>query len=87
MKRVLIIEDERLSANRLKRLIADIDDTIIIDGPLTTVAEVTAALQEVQPYDLIFSDIRLGEDLVFEAFQGFTIPAPSFSPRPTTSML
>lgn len=76
MKRVLIIEDERLSANRLKRLIADIDDTIIIDGPLTTVAEVTAALQEVQPYDLIFSDIRLGEDLVFEAFQGFTIPAP-----------
>lgn len=76
MKRVLIIEDERLSANRLKRLIADIDDTITIDGPLTTTEEVENALQASPQYDLIFSDIRLGEHLVFEAFQNTTVPAP-----------
>ena len=37
MKKVLIIEDEPINAGRLKRQIADIDDTLTIDGPLTSV--------------------------------------------------
>lgn len=40
MKKVLIIEDELLSALRLKQMILDIDDTIDIQGPLTNVDEV-----------------------------------------------
>jgi len=69
MKRVLIIEDEILSFNRLKRLIGEFDDTIQVDGPITTVEEVVSSLKTSENYDLIFSDIRLQGRLVFEAFQ------------------
>lgn len=44
--KVLIIEDEPVSAGRLKRMINEIDDTFVIDGPLSTVGEVVARLEE-----------------------------------------
>lgn len=69
MKRILIIEDERLSANRLMRLLKDIDDTLQVEGPLTTVKEVVDTLREDNAFNLIFSDIRLHDSLVFEAFR------------------
>lgn len=69
MKKVLIIEDEFLSAFRLKKMILDIDDTINIEGPLTSVTEVTNYLRTHHDYDLIFSDIRLADGDVFTAFQ------------------
>lgn len=65
MKRILIIEDERMSASRLKRLISDTLDVI---GPLTTVEEVIETLKQDTAFDLIISDIRLHDRLVFEAF-------------------
>ncbi|MDO4995504.1 MAG: LytTR family DNA-binding domain-containing protein [Bacteroidales bacterium] len=68
MKRILIIEDERMSASRLKRLISDIDDTLDVIGPLTTVEEVIETLNRDTAFDLIISDIRLHDCLVFEAF-------------------
>ena len=68
MKRILIIENERMSASRLKRLISDIDDTFEIVGPLTTVEEVVETLRQDTAIDLIISDIRLHDHLVFEAF-------------------
>lgn len=69
MKRILIIEDETLSANRLKRLLGDYDDTLQVEGPLTSVEETIRFLQtQGGEIDLIFSDIRLGGQLVFEAF-------------------
>ena len=68
MKRILIIEDERMSASRLKRLISDIDDTLDVVGPLTTVEEVIETLKQDTAFDLIISDIRLHDCLVFEAF-------------------
>lgn len=69
MRKVLIIEDETYSALRLKRLISDIDDTLEIHGPLKSIAEVTAELSANNDYDLIFSDIRLVDGEVFEAFR------------------
>lgn len=69
MKKVLIIEDELLSALRLKQMILDIDDTIDIQGPLTNVDEVIKYLRTHHDYDLIFSDIRLADGDVFTAFQ------------------
>lgn len=69
MKKVLIIEDELLSALRLKRMILDIDDTINVQGPLSSVAEVIDYLRTHHDYDLIFSDIRLADGDVFTAFQ------------------
>lgn len=68
MKRILIIEDERLSADRLRRMITDIDDTLEVVGPLSTVQEVIDTLHSAEDFDLIFSDIRLKDRLVFEAF-------------------
>lgn len=69
MKKVLIIEDDHFSARRLKRLIMDIDDTIDVHRPLKSVAEVTEELAANNDYELIFSDIRLADGDVFEAFR------------------
>ena len=69
MKKVLIIEDDHFSARRLKRLIMDIDDTIDVHGPLKDVAEVTRELSTCNDYDLVFSDIRLADGDVFDAFR------------------
>ena len=69
MKKVLIIEDERISAIRLEKLIREIDDTIEVEGPLVSVLEVVEHLRRHNDYDLIFADIRLSDSDVFTAFQ------------------
>lgn len=69
MKKVLIIEDERISAIRLEKLIREIDDTIEVEGPLASVSEVVEHLRRHNDYDLIFADIRLSDSDVFTAFQ------------------
>lgn len=69
MKKVLIVEDELLSARRLKKEVLSIDETLEVDGPLRTVDEVVDYLRSNNDYDLIFSDIRLLDGDVFEAFE------------------
>ena len=69
MKKILIIEDDYFSAKRLKRLILDIDDAVDIHGPLESVNKVVEELTTSNDYDLIFSDIRLVDGDVFEAFR------------------
>ncbi|MCQ2771398.1 MAG: LytTR family DNA-binding domain-containing protein [Clostridia bacterium] len=69
MNKILIIEDEILSANRLKRMLLDIDDMIEIYGPIQSVEGVVETLHTHNTFDCIFADIRLKERLVFEAFQ------------------
>ena len=69
MRKVLIIEDENLSALRLKKMINDIDDTVEVNGPLTNVAEVVEHLKLQNDYDLIFADIRLTDGDIFMAFK------------------
>lgn len=69
MYKVLIIEDEPIGAERLRKLILEIDDSISVFGPLRTVNDVKAALRMNNDYDLIISDIRLGGHIVFEAFK------------------
>jgi DNA-binding LytR/AlgR family response regulator len=44
MKKILIIEDEWISAKRLEKQLKDIDDTLQIDGLLKSVEEVIACL-------------------------------------------
>lgn len=69
MRKVLIIEDDLFSAKRLEKLIRDIDNNLEIHGPLKSVTEVIDELSENNDYDLIFSDIRLVDGDVFEAFR------------------
>lgn len=68
MHRILIIEDEVLSANQLKRMLLEIDATLEIDGPIESVEGVVEILQSRNTFDFIFSDIHLKDRLVFEAF-------------------
>ncbi|MBD9293876.1 MAG: DNA-binding response regulator, partial [Bacteroidales bacterium] len=47
----------------------DIDDAVEIHGPLGSVNKVVEELTTSNDYDLIFSDIRLVDGDVFEAFR------------------
>lgn len=67
--KALIIEDETLSFRRLKRMLLELRPDMEIDGPLTTTSEVVTRLSKYPGYDLIFSDIRLRDHDVFDAFQ------------------
>lgn len=69
MKKILIIEDEYYTAQYLKKLINDYDNSIIIEGPLRNISEVVSTLQSSNDYDLILSDIKLQNDLIFSAFE------------------
>ncbi len=75
--KILIIEDEERSFMRLKRLLQQIDGTLEIDGPITSVSETTEKLGNAnQGYDIIFADIRLDDGDVFEAFLQVSVIAP-----------
>ncbi len=75
--KILIIEDEERSFNRLKRLLLNIDETIETDGPITSVSETTLVLKDKgKDYDVIFADIRLDDGDVFEAFLQVSPTAP-----------
>ena len=69
MRKILIIEDDFFSAKRLKKLIMDIDDMVDVHSPLKSVNDVVEELSVNNDYDLIFSDIRLLDGNVFEAFR------------------
>ena len=66
--KVLIIEDEERGFSRLKRLLQNIDNSLEIQGPLTTMKAVIDYLQNPHDEDIIFADIRLGDGNVFDAF-------------------
>ncbi len=86
MKKVLIIEDELLSAKRLKKMILDIDDTLEVDGPLQSVKDVVEYMQAHDDYDLVFSDIRLLDGDVFMLSRRCCRRRLLYSRRPMTSM-
>ena len=66
--KVLIIEDEERGFSRLKRLLLNMDHTLEILGPLTSIKTTIEYLQMKHDEDVIFADIRLGDGDVFEAF-------------------
>jgi DNA-binding LytR/AlgR family response regulator len=72
--KVIIIEDEKPAARRLKRLIADFNIEVV--AMLHSVEESINWLKENQHPDLIFLDIQLSDGLAFEIFE--QIPTQSF---------
>lgn len=72
MKKIVIIEDEPLSAQRIARFVNEYDPEIDVAGPIQTVEDVEHFLSSEADYDLIISDIRLGQHTVFEAFERYT---------------
>lgn len=69
MNKALVIEDDHYSAEYLIRLIKRYDDNITVFGPLKSVAEVIEHLAVHNDYDIIFSDIRLCDGNIFDAFK------------------
>jgi len=74
--KIVIIEDEELTANDLASTILKIDKTVQIIAILSSVKESVSYFQENRDHDLIFCDIQLGDGLSFEIFQKCTITAP-----------
>ncbi|MDR2221760.1 MAG: LytTR family DNA-binding domain-containing protein [Flavobacteriaceae bacterium] len=74
--KVLIIEDEVRNANKLCRLLQEVDTTIDILQVLESVSDSVVWLQEHPAPDLIFMDIRLEDGLCFEIFDQVDVKSP-----------
>ncbi len=66
---VLIIEDERNSAEKLKKYLHQIDEEIKVMAELSSVRESIRFLRERRDPDLIFIDIQLADGESFEIFE------------------
>jgi two-component system, LytTR family, response regulator LytT len=66
--KIVIIEDEKLTAKDLARTIAAIEPDAEIVALLHSVEEAVEFLKQQKDIDLIFSDIQLGDGLSFEIF-------------------
>lgn len=73
--KVLIIEDESHSAERLQRYIHTLHSDYEITGITKSIAQSIEYLQKGQP-DLIFSDIRLQDGLSFDIFREVKVASP-----------
>jgi DNA-binding LytR/AlgR family response regulator len=73
--KALIIEDEKLAAERLEELIKEIDPSIEISAKLTSVEQSVIYLKQHKP-DLIFLDIQLEDGLSFSIFDKVNIDVP-----------
>jgi DNA-binding LytR/AlgR family response regulator len=73
--KTIIIEDEKLAADRLEELIHEIDPSIEISAKLTSVEQSIKYLKQNKP-DLIFLDIQLEDGLSFSIFDKVDIDIP-----------
>lgn len=74
--KVIIIEDEQLTAKDLAKTLVGIDDTVEIVKTIHSVEEGFTYFEKNLPSDIIFSDIELGDGLSFEIFQKYKHTAP-----------
>jgi DNA-binding LytR/AlgR family response regulator len=74
--RTIIIEDENLTALRLKSLLHKYDPAIEVMALLPSVQESIAWLKSHQEPDLIFMDIHLEDDLAFKIFEQVNLTVP-----------
>ncbi|WPU91749.1 LytTR family DNA-binding domain-containing protein [Mucilaginibacter sabulilitoris] len=76
IKKILIIEDEKLSAERIKRLILEIRPNTEIVGMLPGVKKTVDWLSENDCPDLIMMDVKLADGLSFEIFNLTDVKCP-----------
>lgn len=73
---IIIIEDERLTAEDLKDIITENNPDCNVIKILSSVKEATEYLSSHPQPDLIFSDIQLGDGLSFEIYKQVQINVP-----------
>lgn len=74
--RVLLVENERPAAEKLKCCLMKIDGTIEICAMLETVEATVNWLQQNTPPDLLLLDIQLDDGLCFEIFETINLSIP-----------
>lgn len=75
-KKVLIVEDEQLNAERLRRFIAQLRPEYKIVGILESVADAVSWLKNNECPDLLLLDVRLADGLSFCIFDQIEIDCP-----------
>jgi DNA-binding LytR/AlgR family response regulator len=73
---ILIIENEKPAADKIVRLLNEIDISLVILGVIETVEEAINRLQEKPKPDLIIMDIQLDDGLCFEIFETINVDTP-----------
>jgi two-component system, LytTR family, response regulator LytT len=73
---IIIIEDERITADELAGTINNLEPDAKIVAILSSVKTAVAYFQKNESPDLIFSDVQLGDGLSFEIFKAVKISAP-----------
>ncbi|MEH6305953.1 LytTR family DNA-binding domain-containing protein [Olivibacter sp. CPCC 100613] len=76
IKKVLILEDEKLNSERIKRLISKIRPNVEIVAILTSVKKTIRWLSENKSPDLIIMDVQLADGLSFEIFNLAEVRCP-----------
>jgi two-component system, LytTR family, response regulator LytT len=74
--KIIIIEDEKLTANHLAKTIRATEPDAEIVGMLHSVEEAIDFFKKPTAVDLIFSDIELGDGLSFEIFEQWQFSTP-----------
>ena len=74
--KIVIIEDEKSASNNLIYLLNQIDSDIKVVKVLDSVASAVRYLQRHNDYELILTDIHLGDGKSFEIFEQIEIIAP-----------
>ena len=76
MIRSLIIEDEKIAAESLKMLLAEVEPEIEVVGVLQTVEDSVLFLQSNHDIDLVFADIHLADGSTFSIFERVEVKCP-----------
>jgi len=75
INRIVLIEDEKLNADRLKRLIAELRPDSIILAVLESIAD-SVSWFSAHTADLVMMDVRLADGLSFQIFDKINIACP-----------
>ncbi len=76
MINILIIEDEEPAANRLKKMVTELEpDSNVLENIVSITSGIEWLKQNPMP-DLIFSDIQLSDGLSFEIFKNVDVECP-----------
>jgi len=73
---IVIIEDEKLTAKDLAATIRSVEPGALITASLSSVKEAISYFKKDNHVDLVFSDIQLGDGLIFEIFKEVHVNAP-----------
>ena len=76
MINILIIEDEEPAANRLKKMVEELEPGAHVLDNIVSVSSAIAWFGQNPSPDLIFSDIQLSDGLSFEIFKKVEVQCP-----------